>query len=365
MTRWWAQLPTGRVVSLKGAEAALLAVDVEVLPEDAPAIIGYSVGLARSVPDMINTALDGLERAAVRLFPAWLPDARGLARPARRGGAGARAVRALARHTAAHSPHFGPFLADLAEAALCDGDDPAARTSRWSRRFPREVRAAGLARVLAASFARTRTALLVAVPEGLSPGEEELFVAGCEWLAHAGGFGVWLTGAPLTTVDRVESVPVLLPYPADWADPAPDGRGPHTPGGSSTESPDEPTITLPFVAGKPHPASRAEQALEAALADCDWAVGRAWNQTYQSDPLTPPIRVDLLWQAERCVVEIDGDDHRRPRKFRADRQRDVRLQLDGYAVLRFTDEDVLGDTQTVLRQIQRFILKRRFGTLEG
>ena len=85
MTRWWAELPAGRVVCLKGAETALLAVDVEVLPEDAPAIIGYSVGRARSVPEMVAVALNGLEQAAVRLFPAWLPDARGLARPARRG----------------------------------------------------------------------------------------------------------------------------------------------------------------------------------------------------------------------------------------------------------------------------------------
>jgi len=360
MTRWWAELPAGRVVCLKGAEAALLAVDVEVLPEDAPAIIGYSVGRARSVPEMVAVALNGLEQAAVRLFPAWLPDARGLARPARRGSAGARAVRALALRLAAHTPHFGPFLADLAEVALCDGGDLPVRAG-WSRRFPREIRAAGLARVLAASFGRTRTAILVDVPEGLSPGEEELFVAGCEWLAYAGGFGVWLTGAPLRTVDRVESVPVLLPYPESWSGTGTGARRPDAAAGASGE----PAITFPTVSGKPHPASRAEQALEAALADCDWATGRAWNQTYQSNPLTPPIRVDLLWRAERCVVEIDGDDHRRPLKFRADRQRDVRLQLDGYAVLRFTDDQVLDDTHAVVRQIQRFILKRRFGTLEG
>lgn len=361
MTKWWAELPTGHVVCLKGAETALLAVDMEVLPEDAPAIIGYSAGPARSVPEMVTMALQGLEQAAVRLFPAWLPDARGLARPARRGSAGARAVRALALRLAAHTPHFGPFLAELAEVALCgDGDSPA-RATRWSRRFPREVRAAGLARVLAASFGRTRTALLVDVPEGLSPSEEEVFVAGCEWLAHAGGVGVWLTGTPLATVDRVESVPVLLPYPETWRGSRTNERRPYAP----TDASGEPTITFPTVSGKPHPASRAEQALEAALADCDWATGRAWNQTYQSNPLTPPIRVDLLWRAERCVVEIDGDDHRRPLKFRADRQRDVQLQLDGFAVLRFTDDDVLDDTQAVMRQIQRFILKRRFGTLEG
>ncbi|MBF8185189.1 DUF559 domain-containing protein [Nonomuraea sp. K274] len=100
-------------------------------------------------------------------------------------------------------------------------------------------------------------------------------------------------------------------------------------------------------------------ALEAALVRCEWAYGRAWNQTYQPHPLAAPIRVDLLWEKERCVVEIDGADHRGAATFAADRQRDVRLQLDGYAVLRFTDVQVLIDMDTVIRQIGRFLRGRR------
>lgn len=362
MAQWWAELPIGRVVRLIGAERSVLAADMELLPQDAPAIIGYSAIPGRSTTEMVAAALAELEKAAVRLFPAWLPDARGLARPAPRNGAGARAVRLLARGMAAHTSHFGPFLAELAEVALCTDGEPtaaqaAARTARWSRRFSREVRAAGLARVLAASFGRSRTAILMDVPEGLSPAAEEVFVAGCEWLAYAGGFGVWLVGAPLRAVERVESVPVSLPHSGS----ASGGERFEPPSGAG----DVPAITYPAVTGMPHPASRAEQALEAALAGCGWAAGRAWNQTYQSDPLSPPIRVDLLWRDERCVVEIDGDDHRRPDKFRDDRQRDVRLQFDDYAVLRFTNDHVLRDTQAVVHQIQRFILKRRLGTSKG
>jgi very-short-patch-repair endonuclease len=364
VARWWAQLPMGRVVCLAGAGRAALLTDVQVLPEDAPAIIGYTAISGHSVMEMVTAALEELEATAVRLFPAWLPDARGLARPARRGGSGARAVRVLALRMAAHTPHYGPFLAELAETALCG--QSAAGGGRWSRRFPREVRAAGLARVLAASFGRTHTAILVDVPEGLSAADEERFVAGCEWLAHAGGFGVWLTGAPLAVVDRVASIPVFLPHVA-----ASDGdSGGARPGGSSVSAGSapsgEPTVICPAVAGQPHPASEAEQTLEAALARHGWAAGRAWNQVHQSNPLVPPIRVDLLWRDERCVVEIDGDDHRRPFKFREDRRRDVQLQIDGYAVLRFTNDHVLHDTQAVVGQIQRFILKRRrIGTLEG
>ncbi len=351
------------------------------LPEDAPAIIGYSAVLGRSTPEMIAAALDELERAAVRLFPAWLPDAGGLARPAPRGGPGAHAVRRLALRMAARTPHFGPFLAELAEVALCDtggnggsgGDSGSggngAGGARWSRRFTREVRAAGLARVLAASFGRTRTALLVDVPDRLSPADEELFVSGCEWLAYAGGFGVWLTGAPLIAVNRVESMPILVPRPRT-SSAIESGDRPTETGDRTTETPSVPSgeqvITYPAVSGRPHPASKAEHALEAALTTCDWATGRAWNQLHQSNPLVPPVRVDLLWRDEQCVVEIDGDDHRRPFKFSDDRRRDVQLQLDGYAVLRFTNDHVLQDTQLVVHQIQRFILKRRhIATLEG
>ncbi|MFB6397321.1 endonuclease domain-containing protein [Polymorphospora lycopeni] len=75
--------------------------------------------------------------------------------------------------------------------------------------------------------------------------------------------------------------------------------------------------------------------------------------------------MDLLWSAERCVVEIDGPEHRSAVRFAADRQRDVRLQLDGYAVLRFTNAQVLHDVRVVAAQIERFLLGRRRSILEG
>ena len=48
-----------------------------------------------------------------------------------------------------------------------------------------------------------------------------------------------------------------------------------------------------------------------------------------------------------------------------DRSRDVRLQSAGYAVLRFTDSQVLTDTQGVVRQIELFLRDRRRTTQEG
>jgi hypothetical protein len=175
----------------------------------------------------------------------------------------------------------------------------------------------------------------VHVPDGLGAAAQEVFVAGCEWLAQRARAGVWLTGAPLDAVDRV-----------------PTGRPRRAQAG-------EARMEYPAVAGRPHPGSPGELALEAALARCAWAVGRSWNQTYLPHPLAAPIRLDLLWERERCVVEIDGPDHRGAAKFAADRERDVLLQLDGYAVLRFVDVQVLTDIETVLRRIAQFLRGRR------
>lgn len=344
MAKAWAHLPIGRVVRLGGASSGAIAFALDPLPEDAPALATYAPPSVTSASELVTTVLAELEQAAVELFPAWLPGAEGITGI---GGASLPAVRALALRAAAEARHFAPFLADLAERAL-------GGTTGTAGRFPHEVRALGLARVLAAGFRRDRAAILVRVPDGLSPVGEDVLVAACEWLADRGGFGVWLTGAPLTSVDRVETVVLDLAAEAD-TDPFADPSDPRP----------APTLRFPAVTGKPHPASHAEKALEAALQSCPWAIGRAWNQTYQPSPLTPPIRVDLIWRAERCVVEIDGPEHRRIRLFEADRRRDVRLQLDGYAVLRFTNDQIVNEMDTVLRQLERFLTSRRAGTLKG
>jgi very-short-patch-repair endonuclease len=331
---------------------------VEPLPDGSPAIVRYRAQTAGPSPSpaaLVAAVLVELHVAAVSLFPAWLPGAAGITGS---GGAAVPAVRLLAARLAGTSRHFGPFLADLAEAAV-------RRDHRPSSRFAPEVRAAGLARVLADSFGRLAVVLLVEVAAGFDPDGERKLVTAAEWLAQHGGFGVWLTGAPLTSVDRVEAVPVDIPAELVELDrehrppPGSTGPGPSVagPGWSGPEG--VPALSYPPVAGRPHPASRAEAALEAALAPCPWAAARAWNQTYQSHPLARPVRVDLLWADQRCVVEVDGPEHRDALRFAADRRRDVQLQLDGYGVLRFTNAQVLDDVGSVVAQIARFLRVRR------
>jgi very-short-patch-repair endonuclease len=365
MVRSWSDVPLDRVVALADASAEAIGLSLEPLPDDAPAVVTYRPAVVTSSTSMITDVLDALDSVAVDLFPAWLPGAELIDGP---GGTGTAAIRALAMRAAASTSDFGPFLADLAARSLegqrrrdrgffapSEADAPGALRGRRppTATFVDEVRAVGLARVVAASFDRSRTAVLVHVPDGLTPAAEASLVAACEWFVYHGRAGVWLTGSRLHDVDRICSVPA--PVTATAADIADLGAS------AETATAEPPSVSYPALAGRPHPGSDAEKALEAALAERPWAAGRRWNQTHRFGPLANPVKLDLQWPAERCVVEVDGPEHHGPEKYEADRRRDVNLQLDGYAVLRFTNDQVYRDIESVLGQIERFIHIRRNG----
>jgi very-short-patch-repair endonuclease len=341
-------LPTCRVVWVREPDSAIVTSSADALPAGFPAVFGYVPTRGQTVRETVADVLHELERTVVGLFPAWLPGAEGVHAP---GGAAVPAVRELARRMVPDRRYLAPFLADLAARSLAGGAvrDRCPGTA--------EVRAAGLALAFAASFGRPRTSVLVRMPEGMSPGEEDMLVSAGEWLTQRGGLGVWLTGAMPVAVDRIRTVTVrpLRPMPRQSVPPSPPlplARGEARPVGS------------PATKGRPHPASLVESALERALGAHAWAAGRAWNQTYQPHPLANPIRVDLLWRDERCVVEFDGPEHRHPDRLAEDRLRDARLTKDGYAVLRFTNARVMADMPAVLRELKRFLQAHR-DTCEG
>ncbi len=374
MARSWRELPTGRVVHLHAEQDVHLhagqdvhlqgdpdavALAIGPLPDDAPALVTYVPRPAGTPAAVVADVLRELESAALAMFPAWLPEADGITGT---GGAAVPAVRAHALRAGSATRHFAPFLAHLAERALreraaANGVTAGGGTAGRAGTFPPEIRAAGLARVLCSGYRRAEAAILVRMPPDLTPSAEEVLVAACEWLAHHGGFGIWLTGPPPRFVDRIESVSAPIP------DTVAALVREVAPGGAERFPP--PALTFPPLAGSPHPGSAAERRLEAALSPCAWAAGREWNQLHASGPLRNPIRVDLLWRTERCVVEIDGPEHLSPRRLASDRQRDLRLRRDGYAVRRFTNDQVLERLGTVLAELERFLHQCRRGTFEG
>jgi very-short-patch-repair endonuclease len=320
-----AVVPADRVVQLQGASVGAIALALAAEGTGPAAVVGRADGRSMTPSEFVGSALDDLERVAVELVPAWLPEVVSIDRPDVGGVAAIRMI-ATAR---ARQAHYQPsLLVELALRAMTGfpGSGPD---------LPIRMRAAQLARLVAEGFGRSRTVLLVEPATELTLRDRDAIVAGAGWLAHA-KLPVWLVG-PLPVSE--DQVPLVRLEAAELRRTAPIGR--------------------------PHPASTVERALEAALAAQSWAGGRRWNQPYRSDPLSPLVRLDLLWAEERCVVELDGPEHCLPDHFEADRQRDVQLQLDGYAVLRFTNARVIHDVGAVVHQIGTYLRGRRRDLMEG
>ncbi|MET9338601.1 DUF559 domain-containing protein [Nonomuraea sp. NPDC003804] len=349
-----------------------------------PVVLTHAMTAPHRASELVAAVLRDMEDLAVRRFPQWLPGAEDIPGP---GGAGVRAVRLLAVRLAAGDRHFGPFLADLAEAALSGHPGTA--------RHPAEVRAAGLGRVLG-----TGATIAVETPGDLSEGEADAVVAGCQWLERWTGLRVVKSSRPPaeppapasprvpgqptrgrsgasgeptpTPAPAPAPAPTPAPAPAPVPTPAPAPAPVPTPAPAPTPAPTPAPSGLPWQPadgpggrgpwpprkGRPHHASPAEQRMESVLRWCEWAAGREWNQVYGAHPLANPIRVDLLWREAWLIVEIDDDSHLRQEKFESDRRRDVRLHRDGYTVLRFTSGDVLTDAQAVAREIAVFVNER-------
>jgi hypothetical protein len=312
-----AAVPLNRVVLLPGADVDALARTMA-RNEAGPAVV-----VTRSVPPVaaafVHAVEAELERAAVALLPGWLPEA---ASVDRLDAGGVAAVRLAAAGLARRAYYPRQFLTGLAVRALTGTPIP-------PRQAPLRTRLTTLTRVVGHAFGRSRLVLLAPLDEAGS-GRSEV-VAGAEWILHNASLPVWLVGDTGADVDRLTTVRLPPAEPDDL--------------------PPEPVPA--------EPADRVEAALERALAGESWAYGRRWNETYRSDGLPAPVRLDLVWPAERCVVELDGPEHCHPVRFEADRQRDVLLQQDGYAVLRFTTARVTYDVGAVVQQIGTFLRGRR------
>ncbi|WP_375403577.1 endonuclease domain-containing protein [uncultured Sphingomonas sp.] len=62
-----------------------------------------------------------------------------------------------------------------------------------------------------------------------------------------------------------------------------------------------------------------------------------------------PYIADFVARSHKLIIEIDGDTHARSESY--DVRRTVRLERDGYRVMRFTNADVMGNEDGVLTSI--------------
>ena len=106
--------------------------------------------------------------------------------------------------------------------------------------------------------------------------------------------------------------------------------------------------------GAVSPAERRMHTLLHAAGLRGW---RAGCQIFDGDGLIAVV--DLLFAAERLIVEIDGwAAHGSREAFVTDRRRQNRLVNAGYLVLRFTWEDIVRHPESVVASVQRALNRR-------
>ena len=115
--------------------------------------------------------------------------------------------------------------------------------------------------------------------------------------------------------------------------------------------------------GAPHPLSETERRVAEAIArDTELAPLFHYNVVLGT-ARGHRAKVDLHWAEGRLVVEIDGwPDHGRRESFAADRRRDYELMLEGYIVLRLTNDDIEVDLAREIEKIRNLVRVRRATT---
>ena len=323
LVRWPEASPVAvreMVESAGGAETAILTVAVD------------AASLNRS--DLTEQVIAALSEAIAGTYPAWLPEAEPLAGP---GGAGLAAMRTICDRVASDTDLFGPFLLAAAEACLCGRPIGVAE-------FAQETVVRQARKLILRAYGYGRLVVMIELTGTWSTAQIEVAEANALWLAGPGELAVWLFGASTACMTRVPRSSLHDRMSA--SDPEVVPRAAY----------------LTPLRGRPNAFSRAETQLEAHLSRFPWATGRAWNQTWSSGVLANSIRVDLVWLREKCVVELDGPDHLNTDKYAADRVRDRALQREGFTVLRYTNDEVLGDVARILDELERFLEDRRRST---
>ena len=85
-------------------------------------------------------------------------------------------------------------------------------------------------------------------------------------------------------------------------------------------------------------------------------IKKAGLPTPKTNQFVEGILVDAYWPQHRLVVEVDGwTTHKTKRRFEDDRQRDVRLQIAGYRVARFTRDRIMHHPAEVARDLSALL----------
>jgi very-short-patch-repair endonuclease len=106
------------------------------------------------------------------------------------------------------------------------------------------------------------------------------------------------------------------------------------------------TGTLSFARGQRREPTRAEAIFWQAVRGRRFA-----GLKFKRQMAIGPFIADFCCFELRLIVELDGEPHETDEARERDRRRDAFLRDEGYRVLRFSNERVLGNLEFVLREI--------------
>ena len=82
---------------------------------------------------------------------------------------------------------------------------------------------------------------------------------------------------------------------------------------------------------------------------------KALGKPFRRQHIIGEYIADFLCLPAQLVIEIDGGYHQEPHQQTYDDQRTKWLKERGFEVIRFTNEEVLGDIESVLHKIREYI----------
>lgn len=83
--------------------------------------------------------------------------------------------------------------------------------------------------------------------------------------------------------------------------------------------------------------------------------GNGLGQPFKRQFVIGQFIVDFVCIPAKLIVEIDGGYHQLPQQQISDEDRKDWLESQGFTVIRFTNEEVIGDTENVIETIEQYL----------
>ena len=87
--------------------------------------------------------------------------------------------------------------------------------------------------------------------------------------------------------------------------------------------------------------------------------GKVLGVSFRRQHIIGPYIADFACLSHKFIIEVDGGYHQLPNQQTSDQERTAWLENKGFKVLRFTNEEILTDAESVLNKIKAYVINER------